>query len=152
MFELRTHRPQDRRRLLEIDQLCFVSGISYTEEELEFFLARSSAITLVAEEKGSVAGFIIADRVRSRRAATLIGHIITIDVLPEARRSGLGSRLLSAAEQALKKAGCENVSLEVAVDNAPALSFYKRHGYAVLKVLPRYYLDSIDGLLMGKKL
>ena len=44
------------------------------------------------------------------------------------------------------------VSLEVAVDNEPALSFYKKHGYSVLKVLPRYYLDSIDGLLMGKRL
>ncbi len=152
MLELRTYRPRDRERLLEIDQLCFVSGISYTEEELAFFLRRSSAITLVAEDAGNIAGFIIADRLRSRRADVLIGHIITIDVLPDARRSGLGSRLLLAAEQALKRAGCENVSLEVAVDNAAALSFYKKHGYTVLKVLPRYYLDSVDGLLMGKKL
>ena len=152
MLELRPYRPQDRKRLLEIDQLCFVSGISYTEEELAFFLKRSSAISLVAEDDGNIAGFIIADRLRSRRAATLIGHIITIDVLPDARRAGLGSRLLSAAEQELKIAGCESVSLEVAVDNAPALIFYKKHGYSVLKVLPRYYLDSIDGLLMGKKL
>ena len=49
--------------------------------------------------------------------------------------------------QALK-----DVSLEVAVDNAKAMKFYKKHGYSVLKVLPRYYLNSIDGLLMGKKL
>jgi len=38
------------------------------------------------------------------------------------------------------------------VDNDLALNFYKKHGYTVLKVLPRYYLDSIDGLLMGKRL
>ena len=44
------------------------------------------------------------------------------------------------------------MSLEVAVDNESALKFYKKHGYSVLNVLPQYYLDSIDGLLMGKKL
>jgi len=59
---------------------------------------------------------------------------------------------MSAVEAELKSAGCDYVSLEVAVDNEPALKFYKKHGYAVLKVLPRYYLDSIDGLLMGKRL
>jgi ribosomal protein S18 acetylase RimI-like enzyme len=52
----------------------------------------------------------------------------------------------------LKRAECDYVSLEVAVDNAKAMKFYKKHGYSVLKVLPRYYLNSIDGLLMGKKL
>ena len=33
-----------------------------------------------------------------------------------------------------------------------ALRFYKRHRYSVLKTIPRYYLDSIDALLMGKRL
>jgi [ribosomal protein S18]-alanine N-acetyltransferase len=97
-------------------------------------------------------GFIIADRFRPRRASRSMGKIITIDVAPEAQHSGLGTLLMSAAEGELKSAGCDYVSLEVAVDNEPALKFYKKHGYSVLKVLPRYYLDSIDGLLMGKRL
>ena len=71
-----------------------------------------------------------------RGAAQRPGH--TTDVRPLKRE--------------LKYAGCDYVSLEVAVDNEPALRFYKKHGYSVLKVLPRYYLDSIDGLLMGKRL
>jgi ribosomal protein S18 acetylase RimI-like enzyme len=44
------------------------------------------------------------------------------------------------------------VSLEVSVDNPVALRFYKKMGYSVLKVLPKYYLGTVDGLLMGKKL
>jgi ribosomal protein S18 acetylase RimI-like enzyme len=60
--------------------------------------------------------------------------------------------LLEAAEEKLRDAGCIYVSLETAVDNLAALRFYKKHGYTGLKILPNYYLDSIDALLMGKKL
>ena len=37
---------------------------------------------------------------------------------------------MSSAERELKSAGCDYVSLEVAVDNEPALKFYKKHGYS----------------------
>jgi ribosomal protein S18 acetylase RimI-like enzyme len=32
------------------------------------------------------------------------------------------------------------------------LAFYKSLGYSVLKTIPRYYLNSIDALQMGKRL
>jgi ribosomal-protein-alanine N-acetyltransferase len=81
-----------------------------------------------------------------------MGRVITIDVMPASQHHGLGTLLLTAGESRLREAGCDYISLETAVDNEPALRFYKKHGYSVLRVLPRYYLDSIDGLLMGKKL
>lgn len=137
---------------MEIDHACFVAGIAYPEDEMQYFLSRRSAITLVAEEEKRIRGFVIADRFRSRRSAHCMGRIITIDVTPEAQRSGVGALLLTGVEQELKRAQCDYVSLEVAVDNAKAIALYKKHGYSVLKILPRYYLHSIDGLLMGKKL
>jgi [ribosomal protein S18]-alanine N-acetyltransferase len=151
-LKLREYRPQDFSRLLEIDRACFVEGIAYSEQEMRYFLNLPSAIRIVGEQSGQVKGFIIANRFRPRRSGEFMGHIITIDVLAEARRSGLGSRLLEAAEVKLKETGCGYVSLETAVDNQAALRLYKKHGYSVLKVLPNYYLESIDGLLMGKKL
>lgn len=152
MFKICPYREQDFDRLLEIDHACFAEGIAYPEEEMRYFLELASAITLVGREGRKIEGFIIADRFRSRRGARAMGRIITIDVMPSAQRRSLGSMLLNAAEEALRKAGCDYVSLEVAVDNEHALRFYKKHGYSVLKVLPRYYLGQIDGLLMGKKL
>lgn len=137
---------------MEIDHACFVEGIAYPEEEMLHFLGLSSANTLVAAGKDKIQGFIITDRFRARRSPELMGRIITIDVAPEAQHSGLGSRLLGQAEKELKEAGCGSVLLEVAVDNERALKFYKRHGYSVLKVLPKYYMGTIDGLLMGKRL
>lgn len=149
---IRAYRPDDFQRLLEIDQSCFAHGIAYSDEEMRYFLAMPSAISLVLVDVETIIGFIIADRYRSRRSARSMGKIITIDVAPGTQHRGLGTLLLSSAEVELKSALCDYVSLEVAVDNDPALKFYKKHGYSVLKVLPRYYLDSIDGLLMGKKL
>lgn len=152
VITVRKYQPGDFKRLLEIDQLCFVEGIAYSEEEMRYFLGMPTAISLVVVDQGALLGFIIADRFRPRRASRSVGKIITIDVAPNSHRGGVGTLLMNSAEAELKRAGCDYVSLEVAVDNEPALNFYKKHGYSVLKVLPRYYLDSIDGLLMGKKL
>ena len=152
VITFRRYQARDFPRLLEIDQACFVAGIAYSEEEMRYFLNMPTAISLVGLQEEKIMGFVIADRFRPRRASRSVGKIITIDVAPQAQHSGLGTLLMTAAEAALKQAGCDYVSLEVAVDNEPALNFYKKHGYSVLKVLPHYYLDSIDGLLMGKRL
>ncbi len=152
VIHVRRYQPEDFPRLLEIDQACFIEGIAYSKEEMRYFVAMPTAISLVGMQGKVIMGFIIADRFRPRRALRSMGKIITIDVAPQAQHSGIGTLLMSSAESELKKEGCDYVSLEVAVDNEPALRFYKKHGYSVLKVLPRYYLDSIDGLLMGKKL
>ena len=157
MLILRKYQAQDFERLLEIDTACFVEGIAYSAREMRYFLRQPSSIKLVGEEEEEgpqreIKGFIIADHFRVRLTKEHMGRIITIDVLPEARRTGLGSHLLVAAEEELKKLGCGHVSLETAVDNFAALHFYKKHSYTGLKILPHYYLNSIDALLMGKKL
>lgn len=152
MPELRDYRPQDFQRLLEIDKVCFVEGIAYSAKELRHFLNRPSAVRIVGEKAGEIQGFVIADHFHPRRSDQRMGRIITIDVLPEARRNGMGSDLLNAAEDRVRDAGATYLSLETAVDNLAALRFYKKHGFVGLRILPNYYLDSIDAMLMGKKL
>lgn len=144
---IRDYRPDDFDSLWKIDQLCFARGISYTRRELAFYIARKLGFTLVGEREGKIVGFVVVDRDRQGQ-----GHVITIDVLPEARRSGLGSQLMTAAEERLRTLGCSTVFLEAAVDNAAALAFYKRHGYNVVQTIPRYYLDTIDALVLAKDL
>jgi len=144
---IRDYRRQDFETLWQIDQACFARGISYTRRELAFHIARKRGFTLVAELDGRIVGFVVVDRHRNGQ-----GHVITIDVLPEARRSGLGSRLMAAAEERLRARGCSVVFLETAVDNAAALAFYKRHGYSIVHSVPRYYLDSLDALVLAKQL
>ena len=95
----------------------------------------------------AILGFIVAES--SRRG---MGHIITIDVRSIARRHHIGSALLDAAESRLRATKCQAVRLETAVDNASAIFFYKRHGYDVIKVIPHYYSNGVDALLLEKNL
>lgn len=96
-------------------------------------------------DAGKPAGFIVVQ-------SGPTGHIITIDVVPSQRRSGVGSLLLRSAEDRLRGAGCRGVGLETAVDNLTALKFYKRHGYSVIRTWPRYYPNGADALVMNKDL
>ena len=152
-FTLRDYRPADFAVLWNIDQQCFAPGIAYSKRELAIYIRRRGSFTIVAEHGGigsngspRIAGFIVAEASRG------MGHIISIDVLPDSRRLGLGSKLLLAAENRLQSLDCRAVILETAVDNTSALSFYKRHQYAVLKVSPRYYSNGVDALVLGKSL
>ena len=145
-FVIRDLHPDDFEILWRIDQECFPPGISYSRPELKAYIRHHGSFTLVAtNESGKVSGFIVAHQ-------GAIGHIVTIDVIAAARRSGVGSLLLRSAEQRLQSTGSRAVGLETAVDNTSALSFYKRHGYTVIRTWPRYYSNGIDALVLRKAL
>jgi len=125
-------------------------------------MRRPGSFTLVAEsERGEarsnlgraaeipavgLLGFVVAE---SRRKSA---HIITIDVIKEARRLGIGSALLQAAEERLLGAGAVVVALETPVNNEAAIRFYKRKGYFVEKTVAGYYSNHLDALVMMKEL
>jgi [ribosomal protein S18]-alanine N-acetyltransferase len=146
-FVIREFQAEDFETLWRMDQECFPPGIAYSKAELKEYVSHRRSFTLVASdvETGTVAGFIVVDKAPT-------GHVITIDVIAEARRSGVGSLLLRAAEDRLRAAGSKAVGLETAVDNLAALSFYKRHGYSVIRTSPRYYSNGVDALVMKKEL
>jgi ribosomal protein S18 acetylase RimI-like enzyme len=168
---VRDFQAADFETLWQIDQACFPPDISYSRAELMFYIRRRGSFTLVAVcgaepgavgpasgkttdsssalifPSGAIAGFTVAEA--GGRGS---GHIITIDVIGGVRRAGVGSLLLSAAEGRLREARCRLVELETAVDNVSALSFYKRHGYHVMKTFPRYYSNGVDALVLEKEL
>jgi len=169
-FTIRDFQPSEFETLWRIDQTCFPSGISYSRAELRLYMRRRAAFTVVAaslnpadvagsasrvNEKHSVSptpdsdivGFLVGEAGSRAR-----GHIITIDVIAAARRFGVGSLLLRAAEDRLIVAGCRVVELETAVDNASALAFYKRHGFSVTRTFSRYYSNGTDALVLEKNL
>lgn len=71
-------------------------------------------------------------------------EILTLAVLPTARRSGLGARLTHAAAEFAAQAGAERLFLEVAEDNVAARALYDRTGFIQTGRRKKYY-ENVDG-------
>ena len=148
---LRDFHKRDFFRICEIDRLCYSEAIAYTPEEMALGLVQPGAFSLVAEVSDQVIAFVLAYQ-KKRSPGNAAGHIVTIDVLAEFRARGIGNRLMELAEQRLRQNGARRIILEVGTENKPALRFYKRRGYAIKRLLSRYYADGSDAYLMEKAL
>jgi [ribosomal protein S18]-alanine N-acetyltransferase len=146
-MRLRTFRPDDLQTLYEIDQACFVPGISYTRKELAAFIEHGRAQTWIAEDTDRIVGFLIA---HTEPRKTL--HIVTIDVLKPFRRQKVGSLLMDAAEDWARDHGLQMIGLETAQDNLEAQKFYASRGYQKAGEVPRYYADGTTAWVMVKQL
>jgi [ribosomal protein S18]-alanine N-acetyltransferase len=145
-YFLRPFISSDFDALYTLDRECYPSGIAYSKRELRWYLAQPGAICFVAEAKGAIAGFILAD------SEPPLGHIITIDVAEAHRRRGVGTLLLRAAERALAECGVRIVEIETATNNEAGIQFWYGHKYCSLGVVPGYYLGRIDAIVMSKEL
>jgi ribosomal-protein-alanine N-acetyltransferase len=75
-------------------------------------------------------------------------HLLNIAVHPEARRHGVGERLLSHALEFASGRGAKVVFLEVRRSNEAARRMYTRFGFRAMGVRPRYYEDQEDAVVM----
>jgi ribosomal-protein-alanine N-acetyltransferase len=139
---------RDFETLLEIDEASFPGGVAYDANELDYFMNREGAETIVAEEDGEIVAFLIMEVHRNHRTATLV----TLDVRESWRRAGYGTRLLTRAEEILDDYGVEAYDLQVDVSNSNAIQFYKKHGFSIIRTLTKYYANGHDAYLMVKEL
>ena len=168
-FILRDYEKRDFDKLFQLDRLCFEPGIAYSRAELASFIEQRRSFTIVSEwnspgveseeaaEPGRkqtvtparphIAGFLTCHYQKQG-----YGHVITIDVHPDARRHRLGTMLIDAACERLRKLTAFMVVLEVAVNNHSALAFYDQYGFKRVRVLERYYSRDVDAIFMTKRL
>lgn len=97
---------------------------------------------LVARRDGVIVGFggimYVADE----------GHITNIAVLHEAKRSGIGTRLMLGLLFAAIDHGMVSSSLEVRAGNEAAIAMYRRFGYAPAGIRPNYYAEAGEDALV----
>jgi len=79
---------------------------------------------LVAEDGNALVGCVYVE-VRGDR-----GYVGLLSIDPARQRSGLGSRLMAAAEDHARKAGCHAMDLRVVNLRRELPGFYRRLGYA----------------------
>ncbi|HEU5271753.1 MAG TPA: ribosomal protein S18-alanine N-acetyltransferase [Jatrophihabitans sp.] len=98
---------------------------------------------LVAELDGKVVG---------SGGLLVIGEtaqILTVGVLPVARRRGIGSRLVQALVAEAGRRRAAEVLLEVRIDNSAARQLYRKLGFAVIGTRRGYYDQGrVDAVVM----
>ena len=81
-------------------------------------------------------------------------EILAIGVLPQVRRRGIATQLLSAVLQLFAATDIRKILLEVAVDNHPACCLYAAHGFSEVGVRRGYYRRQpgppIDALVLAR--
>jgi ribosomal-protein-alanine N-acetyltransferase len=112
----------------------------------------AEAIARLLEMPGAFAlhlpgrGFLLA------RVAAEEAEILTLAVLPGARRQGVGRALLVAAMAAAAAAGAKRLLLEVAEANVAARGLYASAGFVPVGRRRDYYSPGADALLLAAEL
>ena len=101
----------------------------------------------VYEDSNNVVGFIIADIFDDR------AEIIDVAVDVMYRNKKIGDKLVKYIIDLSKNNGCDNITLEVRVNNEPAIKLYKNNEFKVISIRKKYYSKgTIDAYLMQRKL
>ncbi len=99
----------------------------------------------IAWEDETPAGFALARDLRKEC------EILSLGVLPERRREGVGTALLNSVCVEARLRSAESIVLEVAVDNIAALALYAARGFLPVGRRRNYYRrtrNSADALVL----
>ncbi|MEL7048019.1 MAG: GNAT family N-acetyltransferase [Pseudomonadota bacterium] len=120
----------DVRVLADIHASLFDPG--WSEHAFRQMIGNPRTISLVSEA-GKPSGFIVASNAGPE------AELLTFGVATRHQRTGAGRDLMAALLKQLKHEGCQALYLEVAVDNAAAMSLYLTTGFEVVGERPGYY-------------
>jgi [ribosomal protein S18]-alanine N-acetyltransferase len=128
---VRTANIGDLPALARLHAQCFAEA--WSEESLAGLIFAARSFALIADP---AAGFILI------RVAADEAEILSIGVIPNARRHGLGSALLDTAAVKARDMGAQHMFLEVVTDNLAAKNLYESHGFQPVGMRKAYYRGS----------
>jgi len=127
----------------DIPQVAEIENLSFSRPYPAFvFKKYLRARFLVHEEEGKITGYIIGVKMGSK------GIIISLAVHPEYRGKGHGKKLI---EELVRIMDAGIIELQVRRSNTEALKFYQSVGFERKGILPAYYGDGEDAVVMFMK-
>ena len=121
---------------------AFPAGERWGRDAMALQMELPGVFALIDSRGGMVMARVAADE----------AEILTLAVLPEQRRQGLGRALLTEAAAVAAGHGAVAMFLEVALRNVAARGLYEAMGFALVGQRRRYYADGDDALVLRKEL
>ena len=112
-----------------LSQLGYPQDTPFVTRKLAEFDERTSAKVFVAEQEGSVVGFLSFDSEPAFHREGRIGTITSMCVLEGFRSEGIGHQLIEHAEAFAKEAGCVRIAAASGIQRHKTHNFYKNLGY-----------------------
>jgi ribosomal-protein-alanine N-acetyltransferase len=134
--------PEATGTLAALHAQSFPPAEAWSEEALATLLRMPGAFAFALPGRG----FVMA------RVAGGEAEILTLAVVPAARRRGDGSALLAAALAATAARGAAEIFLEVAEANEAGRGLYAAAGFEAVGRRRRYYPDGGDALVLRRSL
>jgi ribosomal protein S18 acetylase RimI-like enzyme len=118
-----------------------VTGLAKPDYWYELFhrygtRGRQQRFFLVADAGGAIQGFVIGEVRDWEFGSPPCGWVFGINVRPDARLDGTGTRLLEAIVAAFRRAGVTKVRTLLARDNTLVLAFFRSQGMMAAPFIP----------------
>ena len=129
----------------------------YSDYFYESLLAELPEAFIVAEIDGKHVGYIMCKTEFGfsnfkKLGFVKKGHVVSIAVLEEHRRKGIGKALVEESVKGVKSRKCDEFYLEVRCSNNEAVRLYENLGFVIRQQLNAYYRDGEDAYLMAIEL
>ncbi|GGE53405.1 N-acetyltransferase GCN5 [Agaricicola taiwanensis] len=140
--------------LEDLDALCAIEERVFDTDRLSrrsfrhYITKARDALLVAVDEDNNLLGYALV----LFRSGTALARLYSIAVQPDRLKSGIGSRLIKAAEDEAEARDCILLRLEVRADNQAAIELYKRRGYKQFGTYLDYYQDHMDALRFEKRL
>lgn len=142
---IRTATTGDVARIYRIERRCF-GRRAFSKAHIIWVLNNPTATTYIYYNEEKPVATIMLNHEGD------VARVVSIGVLPEHRKSGIGRDLMVMAEKLMWEKGVGVMKLEVSVNNSGAIAFYQRLGYDFDGVLKGYYSWGEDAHVMRKTL
>ena len=140
-YVIRKAALNDLSPALQLDREAFGPD-AWTVMDYAAVFSENSVRKFTAVSGGKFAGFGASEWDREQNAVCLM----TLAVRPEFRGRGIGSALLKAMEEAFGTSS--DVYLYVDIENETAVRLYRRAGYKLTGIIPSYYMNGHDAIVM----